>query len=324
MNDEEIVFGVFADLHMDIMPDPETRVNAFIEGVKTADADFVIQLGDFSHWVIPEKDLSPAVKNYGYEMLKHQLIERFNSTGKPSYFVLGNHDMDRCSKQQVAETHKMSGRYYSFVCKGWRCFVLDGNFYRDKEGRFVDYSRGNYFSSGDLPYIDPAQMQWLEDELESSDMPAIVFSHQELNESDSGIKNADELRRLFRKVNQKRKRIYLCVNGHMHIDALTQQDDIFFYNVNSISNYYCGEEYQFRRFGDDIETAFPSLKHTFPYKKPLFAIIAVSKHGMRINGVEGEFILPAPKELGSDDLSITPSITDRSIKWDCPADDKSF
>ena len=316
MNDGQMVFGVFADLHMDIMPDPESRLNAFIEGAKAADVDFVIQLGDFCHWVIPEKDLNPADKNYAYETLKHRLIGRFQSIGKPSYFVLGNHDMDCCSKQQVVETHKMSGRYYSFVCKGWRCFVLDGNFYRDKEGRFVDYSRGNYFSSDDQPYIDLTQMRWLESELENSDMPAIIFSHQELNRSASGIRNADELRRLFRKVNGIRKRVYLCVNGHMHIDALTEQDGIFFFNINSISNYYCGEKYQCRRFSDDIENAFPSLKHTFPYKKPLYAIITVSKHGMRVNGVEGEFILPGAKELGSDDLSITPSIINRTIDWD--------
>ena len=335
---DEITFGVFADLHMDIMPDPEARLDAFLAGAKAANVDFIIQLGDFSFWTVPEAGLGPAGGkesssglagskeggqeadlnpgggrlNRAYEKLKHELMGRFRSAGAPSYFVLGNHDMERCSKEEAVEAHKMGGRYYTFTCKGWQCFVLDANNFRDASGETVGFSHGNFYHK-DQPYIDPEQMRWLGRELGASDMPAVVFSHQELNQSAEGIKNSGELRRLFRGANAKRRRVYLCVNGHMHVDALCEQDGVYYYNVNSISNYYCGEDYRHSRYSPEVERAFPELRHTFPYTEPLYAIVTASRRGMRVKGVRGGFLPPPPAELGFHDPSVTPSIIDREV-----------
>ena len=155
----------------------------------------------------------------------------------------------------------------------------------------------------------------------------------ELVRSISGVcKNASDvtetLKRLFQKINAKQKKVFLCVNGHMHTDSLIKQDDVYFYNVNTMSNYWVGEEYAYERFNPDIEERFPNLKYAIPFKDPLFTVITVSTSGIRIEGCKTEYIPPGPEELGiTEDPKIatpfiipyiTPVIMERELIWDKP------
>ena len=44
-----IKFGVCADLHIDIVPDSEKRLQAFLEECERQKTDFIIHLGDFCY-----------------------------------------------------------------------------------------------------------------------------------------------------------------------------------------------------------------------------------------------------------------------------------
>ena len=44
-----IRFGIFADLHVNIIHDPELRLKEFIDAARKANVDFIIQLGDFCY-----------------------------------------------------------------------------------------------------------------------------------------------------------------------------------------------------------------------------------------------------------------------------------
>ena len=45
----KIKFGVFTDLHVDIMQDTEERLEEFIRTAREENVDFIIQLGDFCY-----------------------------------------------------------------------------------------------------------------------------------------------------------------------------------------------------------------------------------------------------------------------------------
>lgn len=323
MNLEKVTFGVFTDLHLDIMHDGEWRFGQFMEAACREQVDFIIQLGDFCY---PENtdfcacspehmpvNLKNAV-NRVIDVPKMQLLHSFNSFEKPSYHVLGNHEFDFCSKAQAMSLYGMKSRYYSFCCKGWRFLVLDGNNFRDREGGMKDYWYGDYFDSSDLPYLDEEQMAWLEEELARDTGPAVLFSHQPLLAGPRGIRNAAALRTLFEKTGNHGKRIRLCLNGHTHVDELVKENGVLYYTVNSMSNHWVGEEYECRRYGKEIETGFPNLKYTLPYETPLYSIVTLDRTGLSIKGRQGRFVEPGPGRLGIG-KGVSASIADRRVRW---------
>ena len=45
----KLKFGVFADLHVDIMHDTEERLRVFLNACRREDVDFIVQPGDFCY-----------------------------------------------------------------------------------------------------------------------------------------------------------------------------------------------------------------------------------------------------------------------------------
>lgn len=323
MHYNNVKFGIFTDLHLDIMHDGRVRLNEFINQMEKENVDFIIQLGDFcypedtSKCLCSEKNLPVNLKNamlIPVDVPKIELLKKFNQFSKPHYHVLGNHELDFCSKKQAMKLYGMDKRYYSFTCKGWKFLVLDGNNFKTEAGEFRDYYYGDYFDSKDLPYIDSKQMNWIEKELFSDEMPVIVFSHQPLNVGSRGIKNADELSDLFCKVNKNGKRVLLCINGHTHVDVYTEWNGVGYYTLNSMSNHWIGTKFVQNRFSDEIEAAFPNLKYTFPYQNPLYAIVELNNKGAYVEGKTGEFIKPGPTDMGCNE-ELSASICNREILW---------
>ena len=323
MHYNNVKFGIFTDLHLDIMHDGRVRLNEFINQMEKENVDFIIQLGDFcypedtSKCLCSEKNLPVNLKNamlIPVDVPKIELLKKFNQFSKPHYHVLGNHELDFCSKKQAMKLYGMDKRYYSFTCKGWKFLVLDGNNFKTETGEFRDYYYGDYFDSKDLPYIDSKQMNWIEKELFSDEMPVIVFSHQPLNVGSRGIKNADELSDLFCKVNKNGKRVLLCINGHTHVDVYTEWNGVGYYTLNSMSNHWIGTKFVQNRFSDEIEAAFPNLKYTFPYQNPLYAIVELNNKGAYVEGKTGEFIKPGPTDMGCNE-ELSASICNREILW---------
>ncbi|MFT4758005.1 MAG: hypothetical protein ACI91R_002666 [Vicingaceae bacterium] len=44
---KKITFGLVADVHKDLMPDANKRLEVFIEQAQKREVDFIIQMGDF-------------------------------------------------------------------------------------------------------------------------------------------------------------------------------------------------------------------------------------------------------------------------------------
>jgi len=292
--------GMCSDVHLPTMHDSEKRITAFIDSMKVAQPDFIIELGDFG---IPDERYAP-------------FFDIWNSFPGPKYHVIGNHEMDGgTTLQEAIEYRSLSKSYYSFIQKGFHFIVLDGN---DKE--FPD-------QKGYRSFIGEAQIEWLKNELERAANPIVICSHQGIG-TDPGtpgerysIKNSRKVRKIFEDHNQLRpaSRIIASFNGHTHHDFAETINGIWYITINSMAYKWLGEEYEHLRYSKEVDKNFRWIKYTAPYKDPLFTVVEISSSGyIKISGKQSEYVGPSPWELGYPDhlrKFVKPQITERHLKF---------
>ncbi|MDW3650782.1 MAG: metallophosphoesterase [Bacteroidia bacterium] len=303
--EEKIRFGIVADAHQDLMPDVEQRMELFIESSSNANSDFILQLGDFCH---------PIEKNRNF-------MKIWRSYEKPSYHVLGNHDMDLASKAKTLDFWEMPARYYSFEQGAFHFIVLDGNLI-NQDGKYSDYDTANfYIDSGLRTWMDPEQLEWLKDDLRKTDKPTIVFSHQSLVNDLWGIKNRSIVQQIFEEENERfgKQKVLACFNGHNHIDYLRKLNGIYYIDINSLSYQWLGQKYLCKtRYSQEVYDAYPLMDRMAPYQDPIFGLIEIDAENIRIKGRMGKYIGPSPQSLGLDDeiygFPFTPHLSSRELK----------
>lgn len=92
-------------------PGRKERLSSFVRAAQDANADFIIELGDFCR-------LDSANQVF------HDI---WNSFPRDKYHTIGNHDMDAYTPDEYVAGMKMPGRYYSFDKGDFHFIVLDGN-----------------------------------------------------------------------------------------------------------------------------------------------------------------------------------------------------
>lgn len=283
--EDQVTFGLVADAHQDIMHDAIPRLEAFIQATLERETDFNIQIGDFCE---------PKAANLDF-------FRVWNQYKGPKHHVLGNHDMDSSTKEVTIEYWGMEDKYYSFDLNGFHFVVLDAN-YLNLEGQFVDYSKANfYIDSTHRTWINPKQIEWLEDDLQKTDLPTLVFSHQGLAHDAFGIKNRTRIQKLFEAINKQagKTKVIACFNGHNHVDAHRQINGIHYIDINSLSYQWLGEKYQcFTRYPAELYQKKPILSKVAPYEDPLYTFITVTADQLVIEGKQSRWLGPSPEELG--------------------------
>ncbi|MBV5348287.1 metallophosphoesterase [bacterium] len=202
-----------------------TKVQEAIDRMNQEKLDFLIELGDFK-----DQDAVPNEANtLKYLIDIESVFQKFNGS---TYHVLGNHDMDGISKQQFLERVENTGissakSYYSFDQKGIHFVVLDGNF--TKEGKAYDH--GNF--SWDDASISEEEVGWLKADLNSNQLPTIIFIHQMLDDSKNvkqAVQNAAEVRQILEQSGN-----VLCVlQGHVHEERYNHINGIHYFSVNAV------------------------------------------------------------------------------------------
>lgn len=286
-------FGLIADVHQDVMHDSEERLTAFVERMKSARVDFILQLGDFC---------TPTERNQRFRDI-------WRSFPGPRYHVLGNHDMDGgFSREQALSFLEMPGRYYSFDRQGVHFVVLDGN---DPGPGQKPYYR----------YIAEDQAKWLTQDLASTQLPALVFSHQPLDHPKWGVENHAQIRSILEHANQgEGRKVVACFSAHLHRDYCRIINGIPYVQINSAAYFWIGSAFAHTRYGPEIEKTHPWIKNTVPYREPLWALVTIDfdRKIMEIEGKTSEFVGPSPWELGADrnELeaeTVAPAISDRRL-----------
>ncbi len=275
-----IKLGVITDLHFGFAPDAMTRFEEFLAALDREKPDAVLQLGDFCH---PEEAAQP-------------LLRQWNSLKIPRINVLGNHDMDKGSKEQIMEMWEMPSRF-GIHDLGWlRLIVLDLNNH-ESGGRVTPYDKGSYFKPGQrLNLMDQVQKDWLSDALTKGDKPAIILSHQPLGFADRGGPIPSEQQEVFDILVQARAKnpkgaAPLCISGHLHVDRAAIHQGIPCLSVNSAS-YHWHEGMN-------------------PYRDSLFAFIEIHPAGaVKVRGRQSQFVNEPPK---SPLAGFGPDISDRRM-----------
>ena len=274
---EDIEIGLIADIHQDVMHDGEERLQVFLDAAKKRNPDFILQMGDFA---LPHDT-------------NNNFLAAWNNYSGDKYHMLGNHDMrdHGFTREQTMVWWQMKERYYSFDKKGVHFVVLDGNDPNPKP--WSGYDR----------YIGDEQKQWLIEDLEKTDKPTIIFSHQTLELEYDGVTNMKEIRALLEDANKKAgfQKVLCCLSGHTHTDYMTQINDIYYVQINSASYRWVGSKYKMIRYSEEIDSKYKYIKHTIPYKESLFTFMTIKSNKIIIEPRKTEFVGPGPDELGMPD-----------------------
>ncbi|MBN1830690.1 MAG: metallophosphoesterase [Deltaproteobacteria bacterium] len=224
-------FGIVTDSHY-AEADPQfnryfresiEKMNECVELMNKQKVDFLIELGDF------KDQNTPPVEQKTISYL--QAIERcFQEFKGPTYHVLGNHDVDSISKKQYLKNITNTGistpsTYYSFDRKGIHFIVLDANFLEDG----TDYDHGNY--KWNETFISDAELDWLRKDLAGTDLPCIVFSHQQLGGMGmTDIQNAETVRTIL----QESDKVLAGFDGHNHNGGHNKIEGIHYYTLKAM------------------------------------------------------------------------------------------
>lgn len=277
-------FAVITDLHHGFAPDAMTRATAFVDAVKSRkNLDCVLQLGDFCYSDAGSKEV----------------LDKFKEIKLPIIHVLGNHDMDSCTKDTAVSTIGMRRRFDAFDFGDFTFLVLDLNNFK-KNGELIPYANGNYFTDNAvLNSIDPEQKVWLRSKLVSSKKPVILLSHQPLGFAEQGKPLPPEQKEVIDLIKEVkaikgRNPIAFSMFGHLHVDRLEVVDEIPFYCVNSASYFWS--------------------EGMCPYTKPLFSFMELTSDGrLIIEGVQGDFVKMPPK-VSEAVIGRSASISSRTLK----------
>ena len=290
----EVKALIFADIHYTgIMPDAIGRLKAIIEAARREQADCILCLGDTA-WSKPEF---------------RDIADIWNGIELPHYMALGNHDMDRNSKEEVTAFYGLPSNYYSFDVKGLHFAALDTNYFRrEPDGEVFDYDHANY--AGQITDCMPqAQLDWLAEDLRATEKPTILLSHAPLyddGEPAACCKEREALPRLLLDHNRQRgwKQAFLSCNGHMHLDSLADWDGIHYLEINSASNQWLGGEYALlepdETFSAAQHEAYDCLRYTAPFRDPVYALLTfdLEAQTLRVTGPQSSYIGPTPMERG--------------------------
>ncbi len=202
-----IAIGVITDLHY-AQREPEGRrhyrdalakLRDSVETFNREGVAFCVELGDLIDEGATEQE------ELGYLQAAHVELARSKA---PVHYVLGNHCVWTLTKPQFMECVGAIRSYYSFDCGGFHFVMLDGCCRADG----VPYGGRNAdWRDSEIPL---EQREWLEADLQGSDLLAIVFVHQRLDvETEYAVHSAPEVRRIL----ERSRKVRAVIQGHNHV-----------------------------------------------------------------------------------------------------------
>ena len=284
-----VKFTAFADLHHApkwFKNDGEKRLTQILQRAADSDSDFVVHLGDFCH--IPSQEV--------------EIIAQYHNFQRPVYHVLGNHEFDHDTLEEVMEAYCMQENYYSFDFNNFRFIALDNNYFSDYPGIYFHYSQRNYFDhSKTREYINMEQIEWFRNQVMSSPYPCVVMSHASLDYPDS-IPNRELLLEIIRESQDKPGRVMLCINGHNHRNHLSVVDNVAYFDLNSASSDWLNKPHRF--FPAEWYQQWECVGHQAFWEDALSAVITLDSEGnLKIEGGESTFVCGVTREMsGNPDI----------------------
>lgn len=280
--DRPLRFAIVSDLHAPDLPDGKERMQMIVDAANKEKVDFLIQLGDF-------------IRLDSSSLPLRKVWDKFKGE---KYHVLGNHDLDKYSKEEFISGFNMPGRYYSFDKGDFHFIVLDGNNLFDGSS-YIPYNKANYYVDiKKREFMDPEQMEWLRKDLAGTSKRCILFSHQSI---DRAMGNGYDVRDILEEENNRAgfKKVVIAFSGHNHSNYVDEINGITYVQINSASYVWVDRETQTeKRYSEEINKKYSLLKYSITFDKPLYGIVTVDKDGLSMKGTESVFLPPTPEEIG--------------------------
>lgn len=215
---ETLRVGLFTDLHAHdanspldgfVMVDWAERLAACVESMNAWPADLMIELGDYinGRFVLGgefvDADRIPAVL-----AATDEIYAKFRG---PRHYVLGNHDLGDLSKDEFLGRVGAEETSSSFEVGGYHFVLLDAQYRLDGEDRADEF----WYMEG---YVPPGLLDWLRDDLASTELPTIVCLHQRLDLEYEKRTGGPEIANYLdvRKVLEEAGNVIAVFQGHDH------------------------------------------------------------------------------------------------------------
>lgn len=289
-------FLVFSDLHYDDVTDGDRRIDDLLASAQGKELDFIVSLGDLC---------KPTNQN-------RKLVEKFSSPGVPFYCVVGNHETDHYTTNEIINFYSLDKPYYSVVYGEYKLIFMN-TCYLKENGEEKPYYRKNFKC---IPCIHPVvpldELQWLQAEL-SDGMKYIILSHHSFANdfANRGVANRADVRVLF-----KGKSVLLCLNGHDHGDSFSRIDDVSYMTVNSANYAWLGSQIASSKA---LQEKYAHLHGILQYYQAMSAYIEIDDHSIKILGQEGSYLSVTPDDIELynyqwNGVSIKPRISSHHIQ----------
>ena len=284
-----IRFSAFADLHHYpgvFYSRAEERLEVIRRRAEKEQVDFVISLGDFCHNVRKSA----------------HVIKQYSDFPMPTYHTLGNHDADETTFEEVLQAYRMENDFYFFDRNGFRFVFLNSSYLQMEDGSYVNYSLGNYFKHPEKrEYFSQEEIDWLQEVLFDSPFPCILFSHASLERESDGrdgsVHNKDVIMPIIREANRRAPgKVRMAINGHMHRNGLSIQEDVVYLDLNSTTFDWLPEPHDY--FPEEITKEYNLARHTVIINDPVHAIIELDTDGtFKMEGMKSSFFMGITREM---------------------------
>lgn len=295
-------FGILTDLHIDLVPDGQQRLEIFMKAMIEEQVDFIVQLGDIA-----------KLKSMDQEVLR-QLRE----TNIPILHALGNHDTDDCTKEEACSVLGLQKSYYSYKIDDVKILVLDTNYsYVESSCDYVHFDVSNV-GQRTLPYLPPEQLKWLKEELRE-ECQVIIFSHAGFYPvEDLSVVNGEEIQNLIKQTNRQAgyRKVMACFHGHYHFDTYHLWQEVHHIGIPSITYQWMNCQGDNTQVSQALVEQFPELKRMVMYTKPLFSLQIIEDGQLRIKEAHSAYAQD-PREFGQemviDQNPLTPIIREKVL-----------
>jgi alkaline phosphatase len=220
------------------------KTETFALAMNEAKVKFVAELGDFTDDPI-NTSLDSDKKRTAALGFARDIEAKLALFSGPRYHVLGNHDTDFMSKEDVSAQLKngtVSGPtgsyYYSFNSAGVHFVVLDAEYTSNGSSYSgIPGSPGSGYSWEDSN-VPSAELEWLKNDLSVDKTPVIIFCHQPLNPLEqvdplydfhNTVRDADAVRTIL----EKSGRVLAVFTGHYHDGGYQQINGIHYVTLQA-------------------------------------------------------------------------------------------
>lgn len=285
---DDLTFGFITDIHHGTHGKDQTgRIRRFIAAANDRKPAFIIQCGDFCC----AKGGIPACQGF---------LDAWNEFKGEKHHVIGNHDCDFQSKDDLLKAWSIPAPYYSFDKGGFHFVVLDRNHFSDNEGKIVSYDKSNWHfihvkgGVGHLSRVGIAgkeQLEWFARDLKSTELPTIVFMHQPVvvGSNDGDWKDVASVIDLHN-ASKKKGQVVAALSGHDHDEGISTRHGVHYLTLTSAT------------FG----MPFGSTSY-YEEDKPMFTFIT-------LDAAKGTMTIEASESAYIEDAKMNPD-----LKWVSPA-----